>query len=100
MIRYETSVEAISVDMIADGFFEGWPNPPSKDVHMQILRRSSYVVLAVDDVTSNIVGFITAISDGVLCSYIPLLEVLPRYRRQGIGNQLVHTMIRQRVTTT
>jgi GNAT superfamily N-acetyltransferase len=38
------------------------------------------------------VGFITAISDGVLAAYIPLLEVLPAWQGQGIGAELVRRM--------
>ena len=40
-------------------------------------------MLARDD-AGRVVGFVTAISDGVLSAYIPLLEVLPEY--QGAGS--------------
>jgi ribosomal protein S18 acetylase RimI-like enzyme len=49
------------------------------------------VVLALEG--ERVVGFITAISDGVLSAYVPLLEVLPNYRQQGIGSELVRQMI-------
>ncbi len=39
------------------------------------------------------VGFINAISDGVLSAYIPLLEVLPAYQGQGIGTELARRML-------
>jgi predicted N-acetyltransferase YhbS len=42
-----------------------------------------------------VVGFITAISDGVLSAYIPLLEVLKPYQGQGIGGRLVQRMLDQ-----
>ena len=38
------------------------------------------------------VGFINAISDGVLSAYIPLLEVIEAYQGQGIGIELLHRM--------
>ena len=38
-------------------------------------------------------GFITAISDSVLCAYIPLLEVLPDYQGRGIGQELTQRML-------
>ena len=38
------------------------------------------------------VGFITAISDGVLSAFIPLLEVLPA-PGPGIGSELVRRML-------
>lgn len=40
-----------------------------------------------------VVGFITAISDGVSCAYIPLLEVLPAYQGQGIGTNLMTRLL-------
>lgn len=95
MIRYMTSVGNISSEMLGDGFFDGWSNPPSKDVHLQILQQSDHVVLAFEESRSLVIGFITAISDGILCAYLPLLEVAPEYRHQGIGSQLVGRMFEQ-----
>lgn len=42
-----------------------------------------------------VAGFITAISDEVLSAYIPFLEVLPEYQRQGIGRKLARLMLQQ-----
>tara|TARA_R110000868_G_scaffold242548_1_gene498068 strand:+ start:37177 stop:37596 length:420 start_codon:yes stop_codon:yes gene_type:complete len=72
------------------GFFVGWPKPPDDDVFRQLLESSYKVVLALDG--EKLVGFITAISDGVLSAYIPFLEVLPQYQSQGIGAELVKRM--------
>ena len=60
---------------------------------MKLLHGSDHIVLAIDDETANVVGFITAISDGVLSAYIPLLDVLPAYRGQGIGKELTRRML-------
>lgn len=49
--------------------------------------------LALDGDT--VVGFVTAISDGVLSAFIPLLEVLPEYRSKGIGKELVRRLLAQ-----
>lgn len=92
MIRYTDTLENITPAMLT-GFFQGWPHPPSPQRHLQILKNSSYVVLAMDDERNRVVGFINAISDGILCAYIPLLEVLPEYRRQGIGKELTNRML-------
>jgi ribosomal protein S18 acetylase RimI-like enzyme len=73
------------------GFFVGWPKPPSAERHLEILRGSSHVVLALDG--ARVVGFITAISDGVISAYIPLLEVLPEYQGRGIGAELVRRLL-------
>ena len=89
---YTTSTKDISVDQL-NGFFVGWPNPPAPEVHLKLLEKSNRVVLAVDEVSKQVVGFITAISDGVLSAYIPFLEVLPTYQEQGIGQELVKKML-------
>ena len=47
----------------------------------------------MDGDSGNVVGFVTAISDHVLCAYIPLVEVLPAYRGRGIGSELVRRML-------
>ena len=41
----------------------------------------------------TVIGFITAISDGISCAYIPHLEVLPDYQGRGIGTELVNRML-------
>jgi ribosomal protein S18 acetylase RimI-like enzyme len=113
MIRYVDSVDGIHLDML-HGFFEGWRRSVSPEDHLELLRRSDHVVLALDDspnvqtpdtdpapdaaatpdvVADRVVGFITAISDGVLAAYIPLLEVLPDYRGRGIGTELARRLL-------
>ncbi len=92
MIQYKSEINGIE-ESVLRGFFDGWPNPPSPTRHLELLRRSTEVVLAIDSDTQNVIGFITAISDGVLCAYIPLLEVLPEYRAKGIGTELVRHML-------
>ena len=73
------------------GFFGGWPSRPGTEMHLDILRGSYIIWLALDD--NRCVGFINAISDGVFSAFIPLLEVLPEYRGQGIGSELVRRML-------
>ena len=41
------------------------------------------VVLARDDETGQVVGYVTMITDGVLAAFIPNLEVLKRIRGWG-----------------
>ena len=92
MINYIDSLETISPQMLS-GFFEGWPKKPSPSRHYEILSNSAEIVLAVDFENRRVVGFINAISDGILSAYIPLLEVLPEYRGNGIGLNLVKKMM-------
>lgn len=91
-ITYLTSSEGITEDQLA-GFFRRWPNPPSPATHLRLLRSSYCVQLAFDSDTNRVVGFITAISDGVLSAYIPLLEVLPEYKIRGVGGELLRRML-------
>jgi len=92
MIRYTDSTNGVGPENLA-GFFVGWPNPPSPETHMKILDASGAVALALDDETGSVVGFITAVTDGILSAYIPLLEVLPAYKGNGIGRELVRRLL-------
>ncbi|MBN2309992.1 MAG: GNAT family N-acetyltransferase [Candidatus Hydrogenedentes bacterium] len=88
-ITYTDEVTSIGPGQL-EGFFVGWPDHPDPDTHLDILRRSYAVWLALDG--GRCVGFINALSDGVFYAYIPLLEVLPGYRGRGIGSELVRRM--------
>lgn len=92
MISYIDSIENITPEML-EGFFDGWRRPPSKETHLKIFGNSYAVVLAIDDSRGKVVGFINAISDGILCVHIPLFEVLPEYRNKGIGSELLRRML-------
>jgi GNAT superfamily N-acetyltransferase len=92
MIEFVDSIEGIKATML-QGFFEGWKRPHPPEIHVEILRNSDHVVLAVDKDIGRVVGFITAITDHVQAAFIPLLEVLPAYRGRGIGSTLVSKML-------
>jgi len=92
-ILYTSSLENIRVDQLRGGFFDGWPNPPSPEIHLRMLQDSYRVWLALDEETNQVVGFAQAISDGVLTAFIPLLEVLVAYHKQGIGTALMQRML-------
>ncbi|WP_391123133.1 GNAT family N-acetyltransferase [Psychrobacillus sp. L3] len=91
-MNYTNELADIQAESL-EGFFVDWSNPPSTMTHMRILNGSSHKILAIDSVSGEVVGFITAISDGVLSAYIPLLEVLPAYKNKGIGKELIQRMI-------
>lgn len=92
MIVYSHSLDDVTPEKLS-GFFVGWPSKPSPRTHLELLRNSHEAVLALDDSTGRVVGFISAISDDVLSAYIPLLEVLPDYQGRGIGRELVRRML-------
>jgi ribosomal protein S18 acetylase RimI-like enzyme len=92
VIVYQDTLGSIGPDDLRD-FFVGWPRPPSSEKHAAVLANSNHIVLAIDDSSGDLVGFITALSDGVMCAYISFLEVVPTHRRQGIGSELVRRML-------
>ncbi len=78
MIHYLDNTTNITSEQL-HGFFVGWRNPSSSEEHLSLLRGSNHVVLAMDDDSGRVVGFITAITDGVQAAFIPQLEVLPAW---------------------
>ncbi|MBU0984113.1 MAG: GNAT family N-acetyltransferase, partial [candidate division Zixibacteria bacterium] len=71
----------------------GWPSPPTPEKHLQVLKASCTSVLAIDTQTDQVVGFVNAISDGIMAAYLPLLEVLPEYQKRGIGRELLQRIL-------
>jgi len=92
LIEYVDSADGVEARHL-DGFFVGWPQPPSPERHLELLRGSDHVVLARDG--ERVVGFVTAISDGVLSAYVPLLEVVPEHQGRGIGSELMRRLLAQ-----
>jgi ribosomal protein S18 acetylase RimI-like enzyme len=90
-ITYKITTDGITPDRL-NGFFVGWEKVPSPEVLLRILNGSDHVVLAQD--SEVVVGFIAGNTDGVISAYIPLIEVLPAYQKQGIGRELLTRMLR------
>ena len=76
------------------GFFEGWPNPPTPETFLRLLAGSYRISLAVAE-SGEVVGLAQAISDGVLTAFIPLLEMRPECRGQGLGLRLMEHLLAQ-----
>ena len=91
-LHYVTCLDEIT-DSMLKGFFLSWQSPPPPQRILRMLRGSDHVVLALSADRSQIVGLINAITDGCNFAFIPLLEVLPEFRSQGIGRQLVRRMV-------
>jgi ribosomal protein S18 acetylase RimI-like enzyme len=90
MVEYTESLDGVTPEHLY-GFFVGWSRVPTPEKHLDVLRGSAHVVLARDG--ERVVGFVTAVGDGVLSAFIPLLEVLPEYQGQGIGTELMRRML-------
>jgi len=90
-IDYASKVDEIDIDALT-GFFVGWPNPPSPETLKNLLTKSDHALVALDG--QKVVGYITALADGVLFSSITSIEVLPEYQGQGIGKELLQRMLK------
>lgn len=91
-IIYNSDITGTSPDQL-NGFFVGWAKKPTPQKILELLEKAPYKVIAMDQNTQQIVGFIYAITDGILCAYIPLLEVLPDFQKNGIGKNLVDKLL-------
>lgn len=92
MIIYQTTTSNITPAQLT-GFFTHWSKQPSADTLLKILQGSDHIVIALAQETQKVIGYITAISDGVSCAYIPHLEVRESYRGKGIGSKLVRSIL-------
>lgn len=92
VIRFSDSLDGIEPDHL-QGFFVDWTRPLSPAAHLRVLRGSDAIVLAIEAESGRVVGFVTALTDGELSAYIPLLEVLPEHQGQGIGTELMRRML-------
>ena len=93
-IEYRTTANGVRWEQL-DGFFVGWAVRPSATTLLDHLLRSYRCAIAVDLDGDRVVGFATAISDGLLAAYIPLVEVLPGWHERGIGTELMNVLVDQ-----
>ena len=94
MITYCDDIRNITPDQLI-GFFVGWKKPLTSDQHFTLLKESTHFIIAIDNQTDKAVGFVTALSDGICSSFIPLLEVLPAYQNRGIGTDLMSGILQK-----
>ena len=93
-IEYRTSAAGLRWEQL-EGFFIGWTVRPSASTLREHLVRSYRCAIAVDTASDRVVGFASAVSDGVLAAYIPLVEVLPGWHERGIGTELMNVLLDQ-----
>lgn len=89
-ISYQTVSQGIRPDMI-EGMFVGWPDPPSAETLIRVMDGGYRRVWALSD--GRVVGYVNAISDGVLNAFIPWLEVHPEFQDQGVGAELIRRIV-------
>ena len=73
----------------------GWWLHEHDPSHIPALVRSSFAfAIAVDQISGRAIGMGRVISDGVADAYIQDLVVLPEYREQGVGKNILQTLLR------
>ncbi len=91
-MRYTTQIP--SKDQLYPLFVESGWNEKLK-LNAQDLKQAadnSYVVISVFD-QQQLVGFGRVISDGVVYATIHDVVVLPRWRQQGIGSNIIRRLV-------
>lgn len=94
MIIFTDDIKLLNSEML-QGFFQEWKKPKSSSEHLLILKNSTYFIVAIDSDTNKVVGFITVLSDGIQSAFIPLLEVISTYKKNGIGKKLVEKVLKK-----
>mgnify|MGYP001035906081 CR=1 FL=1 len=89
-LHYQDDLTGITREQLSC-FCVGWKYPLNGEELYKILQNSYTFVLAVDG--NRVVGFVNALSDGLKFAFIPMLEVLPDYKNQGIGTKLMTRLL-------
>jgi GNAT superfamily N-acetyltransferase len=92
MITYIESIDGINPKQL-EGLLAHWDFVPPQGTLLRVLRGSSHILIALDSETRDVLGYITALSDGASCGYISHLEVRAAHRKKGIGTELVRRML-------
>jgi ribosomal protein S18 acetylase RimI-like enzyme len=74
-----------------DHFFQNWKSPPSLKIKRKLLKGSDLIITSREK--GELVGFLTAISDGAMHAFISLVEVLESHQGKGIGKHLVELVV-------
>ncbi len=67
---------------------QGWTTPTNRPTEALLAWRHSWPALVVTE-GEQVIGFVRALTDGEVTTYIADLLVDPRYRRRGLGRLLV-----------
>ena len=89
-ISYSYMADDVADDELSE-FFVAWSQPPRNEARRQVLQAATEVIIARDH-DGTLVGFITALTDGMFAAYIPLLEVRAENQREG-SRALVERML-------
>ena len=89
MIEYKINDRIIPNEL--DCFFQDWKSPPSPEIKGELLDGADLIITAREN--GKLIGFLTAISDGVMHAFITLVEVLKTHQGKGIGTHLMRLAV-------
>ena len=102
MCKFDNNIEIKFVnnwseDEIVELYKAGgwWKEPYESSGVGQLIKGSYAFAVVVDKKTGKTIGMGRIISDGVSDAYIQDLVILPKYRDQGIGKQLVQFLLKR-----
>lgn len=87
-IRAWTDADFASIQRLSN--VEGWPTSENRSDDALVAWRQSWPALVATD-GETVIGFLRALTDGRVTTYIAELLVEPQWRRMGIGRALVET---------
>ena len=92
-VEYD-AVDAAPFEEIVDLYksAEWWRDVPEVRVAVSSIIRGSFCFMVARLPEGRIIGMARAISDGCSDAYIQDVTVLPSYRKQGIGRELVRRL--------
>jgi ribosomal protein S18 acetylase RimI-like enzyme len=91
VIAYSDTLDGLNAHDL-EGFLAHWDFTPPEGTLLTMLKQSTVVIVARDRATSRVCGYVTGLSDGVVCGYISALEVRQDFRNRGIGSALLSQM--------
>lgn len=70
---------------------EGWPTPTDRPQASLVSWQAAWPAIIAEDADGEIIGFLRALSDGAVSTYVAELLVAPAWRRRGLGSALLDT---------
>jgi GNAT superfamily N-acetyltransferase len=67
---------------------EGWSTPTKRPAESLVSWRASWPAIIAED-EDEVVGFLRALSDGAVTTYVAGLLVIPAWRGRGLGRALL-----------
>ena len=91
LYRYEKEIDKIQLTNLFQSV--GWKTAEYPNRLYQAIKNSQYVMTVWDK--ENLVGLISAISDGYINVFITYLLVKPEYQKKGLGKMMMEDFLKK-----